>query len=166
MVRIRHDSRLRFVASLLLLALTACSTAYVPRRTSRLALVMDGGRHQLDRNGQRYELGLFGGELEEAVAPNAQAMDHAASFRQQLLSGFVLGIASSIPIGVGVGMTLDDSRRGRDNVLGPSLLLGGLVAYAVGMGLIVGAQPHLYDAINTYNDWVDVGMPADATAAH
>ena len=144
-------------------ALVACTSAYQPRRTSHVAMVMEAGRFQLDRNGQRYDLGLFGGDLEEAVAPHAAAMDHAATYRHQLLGGFALSVAAAVPLGVGLGMTLDQNARGTESWTGPSQLVGAVVAYVVGLSLVTGAQTHLYDAINEYNDWVNVGMPADAT---
>ena len=153
------------VTSLLLVALlTSCMTSYEPRRSARLAMVVEAGNTVLVRDGRRYGLRLFGGELEEAVAPNALAMDHAAAFRHQLVGGFALSLVSAVPLGMGVGLYAEEASQHRNTTTGLGLLTGGLIAYVVGLGLILSAQPHMYDAINVYNDWVDVGMPADATA--
>ena len=147
----------------LVVLLTSCMTSYEPRVSPRIATVIEGGSPMLLKDGQRYRLGPFGGELEEAVAPHPVAMDHAAAFRNQLIGGFALSLAGIVPIGIGAGMFANASASHQDSAVPIAVLTSGLLAYAVGLGLIVSAQPHMYDAINIYNDWVDAGMPAVAT---
>ncbi len=155
--------KILFFLTLLAFTAQACMTTYEPRSSPRLVTVMEGGSPVLVKNGKRYSVALFGGELEDAVAPHARAMDHAAAFRMQTMAGFVIGVASSVPIGLGAGMYGNEVAQRHDGTLGLALLTGGIVTYLLGIGLIASAQPHMHDAINTYNDWVDSGMPADAT---
>jgi hypothetical protein len=44
-------------------------------------------------------------------------------------------------------------------VAGLLVLGAGVVAYFTGLSVMLSAQPHLYDAINAYNDGVE-GAPA------
>jgi hypothetical protein len=149
--------------TLLTFALASCMTTYEPRPSPRLAMIMESGNPLLVRDGRRFHLGLFGGELEEAVTPNALAMEHATTFRSQLLGGFALGVAGGIGLGVGIGTLGVATSERQDKAIPLTILISSAVAYLVGLGLIVGAQPHMHDAINVYNDWIDAGMPADAT---
>ncbi len=150
--------------TLLMFALGSCMTTYEPRPSPRLVTIMEAGNPLLVKNGRRYPIGLFGGDLEDAVAPNAAAMEHAQAFRNQTLGGFLLSMVAIVPMTAGLVMTMNGTdQRNASQALPNTLLIGGVVAYAVGLGMVLGAQPHMHDAINVYNDWIDAGMPADAT---
>jgi hypothetical protein len=112
------------------------------------------------RDGRIYEGGGFGGDLDEAVRGNPQAESHARAYRAGMIGGFaatMAGVASAI----GGGMLYVSNSGGdaseRDPTLqtaGGVLFLGGIAAYVTGLVLLANAQPHLWDAINIYNDGV------------
>ncbi len=158
----------KVLIALTLLALlnAACASTYEPRRSPRVTQIVELGNQVLVRDGRHYPVGLLNNGAVEAVAPHALAMEYAETFHNRLLGGLIIGLASAVPMGVGVGLTSSAANHNGDPSLGFTLLGAGLVAYAVGIGLMVSAPVHLNDAINVYNDWVDVGMPADATAPY
>jgi hypothetical protein len=148
------------------LALAGCSTTYVPRPGPRVAVVIQEGRPGFLREGKFYSGGgLFGGDIDEAVRGNPEAESHANAYRAGMIGGFaavMAGLASTI----GGGILFFGNSRGDDNrdptaqAAGGVLLLGGLAAYVTGAILQSNAQPHLWDAINIYNDGVyDPGAP-------
>ncbi len=152
--------------TLFVLAVTSCTTSYEPRRSPRIAQVMELGNQVLVKDGKHYPIGLLNNGALEAVAPHAVAMEHAETFQNRLLGGLIIGLVSVVPIGVGTGMAANGATsRNSDPSLGLALVGTGLVAYAIGIGMMMSAPTHLNDAVNVYNDWVDQGMPADATAA-
>ena len=151
-------------------ALSGCSTSYAPRPHPRVALVMQGGTPVYIREGRVYPGGGFGGDLHEAVQGNAEAESYAKSYRTSMIAGVttaLAGVASAIGGGilyVASSSRPDNERNGAQEAIGGTLALGGVAAYVTGMVLMMNAQPHLWDAINAYNDGVDTGAPLRAYA--
>jgi len=142
----------------LALALAGCSSSYQPARSPRVATVMEGGSFTLVRDGKRYPVGIFGGGIEDAVEGNAEAEEHARAYRNLTVAGLstsVLGLGMEIG---GLVLTANNSGFGGDSANGPAgaaLVFSGLAAVVVGSVLMASAQPHLWDAVNTYNDGID-----------
>jgi hypothetical protein len=139
------------------LAATGCSTSYAPQNSGRIAIVMDGGAMQLYKNGKTYKPGLFGGNVDEAMAGNPRAEDEAETYQTYQTTGAVFSFAGlALEVGgIGVLAAGPPSPSG-NNALFPALglALGGLAAEIASLVFTVSAQPHLWDAINIYNDGV------------
>jgi hypothetical protein len=149
-------------AATLLSFTLGCSSTYMPRPSSRASIVMDEGTMAYVRDGKKYDGGIFGGHIEEAVRGNPQAEDYAHQFKTGMITGFVLSTIGII--GVIVGATLvgvQASQQPNDQsvpVTGLVVMGGGLLVDIIGSSVMLNAQPHLFDAINAYND----GIPAPA----
>jgi hypothetical protein len=139
----------------------------MPKPSPRVALIQQGGTPAYVRDGRVYEGGLFGGDLEEAVRGNPEAEAHASSYKAGMIGGFVTSILGAVGLGAGLGIFAagtntsgPSSTGGRDlserQTIGTGLLLGGLAAYVTGFALVMNAQPHMWDAINVYNDGLPV----------
>lgn len=141
-----------------------CSSAYIPQPGPRVSIVMENGSLAYVRDGKTYEGGLFGGEIEEAVKGDARAEEYAHEYKSGLITGFAL---SMLGVGAAVGGAVvavsEESRGGGEvPVAGLGLLGVGAVLDLVGSFIIMGAVPHLYDAVNAYND--SLGRSADTPA--
>lgn len=148
------------------LAVSGCSTSYAPRPSPRVAVVMQGGTPGYAREGKVYPGGGFGGDIDEAVRGNPEAEAHANAYRANMIGGFaatLAGVASFVGGGMLYFANSDETDRDRDataQAAGGVLAIGGVAAYVTGLVLITTAQPHLWDAINLYNDGVyDPGVP-------
>lgn len=146
-------------AAALLLSTAACSTHYVPQARGRLAVVMDPSMG-LYKDGKTYRPGLFGGDIDEAVAGNPRAEDEATAYQNDQTVGTActfIGLASVVA-GVTV-LGADFPTSNQTNGLPPSLglMLGGLALDLIGLGFSLAAQGHLWDAVNIYNDGVSDG---------
>lgn len=119
---------------------------------------MAGGTIAYVRDGKTYEGGLFGGDIEEAVRGNAQAEEYAHEYKNGVVTGFVttmLGVAGMVG---GLTVTGVEEAPPANNrsmpVAGPVILGAGVLVYVVGLVVMLNAVPHLYDAVNAYNDSV------------
>jgi hypothetical protein len=96
------------------------------------------------------------------VAGNPAAEAEARSYKNKSVAAFVLSTLGAVGVGVGAGVLVyDESRVTPDNgLLVGSLtsLIGGLTLSLVGSIVAASAQPHLWNAINLYND----GIPSYA----
>lgn len=144
----------------LALCTEACSSSYQPARSPRIAVIQEGGTPTLVRDGQKFSVGLFGGGLVDAVQGNPVAEEHASTYKTLTIAGYsvyVAGIGSSVAglylIGSG-----NNSNNDTNETTGAALLLGGLAGFVTSLVLISSAQPHLWDAVNTYNDGVDASL--------
>ncbi|HEY1695477.1 MAG TPA: hypothetical protein VGG39_25080 [Polyangiaceae bacterium] len=138
----------------LALSTSACSTHYVPRDRGRIAIVMDPSL-ALARDGKTYHLGIFGGDVDEAVAGNPRAEAEASTYQTDQTVGSALSFAGLAAVIAGAVVFGGEYAPNQNpNALPPSagLLLGGVIASMVGLGFTLAAQPHLWDAINIYND--------------
>ena len=152
----------RLALSMALLSLLSCSSSYRPVRSARIATTLDSGELTLLKGDQAYSVGVIGTELVQAVQGNPAAEEHARAFRNKMITGWTF-------YGVGVGVTLAgagllgtgiaDSDAGNEGV-GLGITAAGLGFLFAGMGFIMNGQPHLFDAINIYNDGVDASFRA------
>src|SRR5258708_10752004 len=152
--------------ALLVSLATGCSTAYMPRPGPRVQVIMKSGTPSYARHGRVYEGGIFGGELEEAVRGNPEAESHSRSYRNGMTTGFILTLLGGASVIGGVGFVAAGTNGSGSNdtskqTAGGTLLLAGLVADIVGIIVVATAEPHMWDAINVYNDGIpDFRYPA------
>lgn len=146
---------MRLIALLLALTLgVGCSSTYQPVRSSRLSITWDGGRAAYVKEGRTYEGGMFGGQLEEAVKGSREAEQHAHLYRKLMITGVALeGTGLALEVGAMVLLLsqdppLDETRT----TVSLGLAFGGLALALAGGIFILNAEPHLYDAVNAYND--------------
>jgi hypothetical protein len=140
----------------------ACSSSYQPARSPRIAVIQEGGSPTLVRDGQRFSVGLFGGGLADAVQGNPVAEEHASTYKTLSIAGwsvYVAGLGSSV---AGLYLLATDNNISGSNdandTAGAALALGGVAALVTSLVLITSAQPHLWDAVNIYNDGVDAAL--------
>ncbi len=139
------------------------ASAYTPRPSPRLAVTTDDGSMVLTKNGRKYPFGPFGGEIEEAVQGVPRAEEEARSYKSKLVTGFVLSTIGAVSAGVGAGILVDNELQPTPStpveIGSVTALVGGLVLSIVG-GVVSGsAQPHLWNAINIYNDSLPPAYP-------
>jgi hypothetical protein len=143
----------------LAVAVSGCATSYVPIPGRRVSIVLEGGNPKLSKGGRTYGIG-FGGGLVEAVGDHPEAERHAVAFRNGQITTFALigGALASVLVGGALAFVY----TGANNNGSPALAYGGIAGLTVALGLDIAAlivsantQPHLYDAINIYNDAVD-----------
>ena len=133
---------------------TACSTSYQPVNSPRISFGLGGGILTLWKDGHETSIGLTYGGVLDAVRGNPRAEAEART-AQNLMIG---GVASTfVSLGALItGLVLVPSKHQTTSDVGGGLIVGGIVADIVGAVLVSnGAQPHMYDAINIYND----GLP-------
>jgi hypothetical protein len=139
------------------------ASVYTPRPSPRIQIVPEGSSPVLVRDGRRYSVSMFGGGLEEAVQGNAQAEEEARSYKAKGVTGFVFATLGSICGGVGAGLLVGNELQANPSTeltIGSlSMVVGGLVMSIVGSVITAGAQPHLWNAINVYNDGLPAGGP-------
>jgi hypothetical protein len=143
---------------------SGCSSSYMPRPGPRVAMIQQSGTPAYVRDGKVYEGGIFGGDIVEAVRGNPEAESHARAYKNQTIGGFLATLAGGISMISGALLLSSGSRtdnggsNNTETTAGGLLLAGGLGAYITGFVLILTAQPHMWDAINVYNDGVPM-MP-------
>ncbi len=138
-----------------LVGAVGCSTTYAPKPGPRIAVGLQGGAPVFFRDGQRFELGVLGGDVEEMVAGNPVAEEHARTYKFRVRSGLVCVLGGVVLAGGGMYLAAKGLDNRGDNglpIAGLGLLGGALVLDVVGLVLLLTAQPHLWDAINIYND--------------
>ncbi|HEX3771743.1 MAG TPA: hypothetical protein VHV30_12785 [Polyangiaceae bacterium] len=134
---------------------TGCSSSYMPVQGPRLSVVMESGTPVYMRDGQRFSGGFLGGDIEDAVRGSPRAEDYAHDYKSGMVTGFVSTLAGALAIGVGAGLAGGEASQSSTPTPGLVTLGGGALLYIVGLGMLLAAQPHLYDAINAYNDDFD-----------
>jgi hypothetical protein len=143
----------------LCMALAACSSAYSPRASKRLTIVMQGGSVAYLRGGQVYEAGVFHGGLVDAVQGVPAAVDAAKIYRRRAISGTLLWLGGAVCIPIAAFATVDQISDGATGTA--YAILGGCAAVSIVGALIASSgSPYYWDAINLYNDGVDPGAPA------
>ena len=148
---------MRTIAISTLLAVSACSSNYIPQQRGRVAVIMKTGQPAYVRDGRVYEHGLLGGGLEEVVAGHPAATVAANEYTDRLkwgLVGMLLGSAAMIG-----GMTYAiseaepfDEDNNDDSERGAYIALGGAIVMIVGAFYLASAEPYRWDAINIFND--------------
>jgi hypothetical protein len=136
------------VLSLALLS-TACSETYIPANSPRIAVVSDG----YYRDGRKYSRGFFGEGVEDVVRGNPRAEAEAKHGVNLMVGGFSLVVGGAVLGGSGVALAATSESR-TSQAVGAGLLVGGIAAYVTGLVLTLSGVPHLFDAVNIYNDAV------------
>jgi hypothetical protein len=125
---------------------------------------MDGGSYTYVRDGKKYEGGLFGGDIVDAVRGNPQAEDYAHAYKSGVTTGLALTFLGAAVALAGIGVVgVDVAQHSSGQSVPPTgLILAGSGLVVELAGAIIGANaiPHLFDAINAYND----GLPPDSAA--
>jgi hypothetical protein len=104
----------------------------------------------------------LGGDLEEAVQGVPLAEKYAAEYKTGVTGGLILVLAGAAGIAAGTSLDASEYSQRGSSVPGWSTVGAGIVAYAAGLIWMLSSQPHLFDAVNAYNDGVD--GPAEPTA--
>jgi hypothetical protein len=164
------NHRLRAIATLALLApglptLTGCGAAiYHPRPSPRIQVTSEGSSLVLLKDGHTFGTGIFGSGIEEAVKGNARAEEEAHSYQTKGTAGFVLGLLGSLTSAGGAGLIVGNEVQATPStdlrIAGLGMAFGGLALSIVGNILSNGAQPHLWNAVNIYNDGLTPAFPA------
>ena len=135
-----------------------CSSAYIPRPGPQISVLMEDGRPTYVRDGKKFDGGFLGGDIEEAVHGNPQAEEYAHEFKSGIVTGFVLsmiGAAGVVGGAVVAAAEVDQPRASNAVPVGGLAVMGaGVILDLVGLIMVLNAQPHLFDAINSYNDAV------------
>jgi hypothetical protein len=149
----------RFAAFLLALLpfVQGCSSSYEPARSPRIATVVAGSEPVFVKDGQRYGSAVYGFGLGDAVRGNPVAEAEARTGRNLAIGGLVLDIAGLATEGAGLAVAIDSSRVGGPDhqAAANALIVGGLASVLVGTVLLLSAPPHIYDAVNIYNDGLE-----------
>lgn len=143
--------------ALILVALTACSSNYMPQSRGRVAMMIKDGRQAYVRDGRVYDHGFLGGGLVDAVQGNPRATRAANEYHDRMktgLIGAVVGIAAMLGGLVYAASDLDpDGDRDTKRVTtGVFVSLGGMVLSLVGAAYASSGEPYRWDAINIFND--------------
>lgn len=151
--------------ALLLAALAACSSHYTPRAGRRLSLVMRNGDMTYVRDGQSWRAGVFGGGLVKAVKGVPAAERAARTYHDRMTNGFLGYILGAVcTIGTVSYLAAEASDHRYDGAEEPSpVLIGASVGCAVlmfgSLGYALSGAPYQWDAINLYNDAIELAPP-------
>jgi hypothetical protein len=147
----------RYLAcSSLLFALTqGCTSGYEPARSPRVAVMMEGGQLTFVKNGEHHHnFWLVGSSALDAVQGNPRAEAEARSARNLEIGGivFTVGALGSVT-GALVSLGSPDASQHQSTTAG--LLVSALACDIVAAALLLNSIPHVYDAVNIYNDDLD-----------
>ena len=147
-----------WIVVLSLLVGQGCSSSYEPARSPRIVTVVEGGTPTFVKNGERVGSTAFGGGLADAVRGNREAEHHARIGRNLTIGGLVLDVAGLGAMVGGVVLVSQDSLSSSNDhsTAGSALLVGGAVAALAGGIMMICGQPHIYDAVNIYNDGLEL----------
>jgi hypothetical protein len=148
---------MRTIALTTVLALTACSSNYIPQSRGRVSVIMQTGGQAYVRDGKIIEHGILGGGLSDAVQGNPAAMEAANEYQDRIKFG-LLGMFGGLACSVG-GLAYaisksdpNDSSTDAATERGLWISLGCLVVMMAGTGYLASAEPYRWDAINIFND--------------
>jgi hypothetical protein len=134
-----------------------CASSYRPMVTPRVQVVQTSSGLSFVRSGKQYEAGFFGGGLAEAVSGVPEAVEHANTYSNLQLGGFVFVLGGAAAYG-GAIASLGNARADADgnvDLTTATVFLGtGFALSLVGWIMFSSAPPHLWDAINIHNDEV------------
>ena len=143
----------------LLLGVQGCASGYEPARSPRVAMMMDGGRPVFVRDGQHYESFLPSSALLDAVHGDPRAESEAQKARNLQIGGLVF-VGAGLGTLVGATAVIANSHASDEH----AALAGGLLVSSIALEMIslvftLNAVPHLYNAMNIYNDDIDRARP-------
>ncbi len=140
--------------------LQGCSSSYQPAQSPRIVTVIRGGTPVFVKDGTSYGSPLFGSGLVDAVRGNPRAEDEARTGRNLAIGGFVFDMAGlGSEIGALATIRPDTPGNSHNNDVSFGLLIAGLVGVTVGSVMLIAAPPHIYDAVNIYNDGLEAPVP-------
>jgi hypothetical protein len=148
----------RDAATAFFLCLTVgCTSSYLPQPSPRVSLVMEGGSYAYVRDGRKYEGGLFGGDIDKVVQGNPKAEKYAHEYKTGMVTGFILTTIGVVGAAGGLTVLTVDASQSRSpgSSVPPTGLIiagAGLFVEIVGAILELNAIPHVFDAVNAYND--------------
>ena len=148
------------VVLLALVFTQGCSSSYQPARSPRIATVIEGGYPTFVKDGEHIGSPVFGTGLVDATSSNPRAQHHARVGRNLIAGGFASYL---VGLGTGIGglvlLAQDDahSSTSKSNA-GTALAITGLVGLVAGSVMMLSGQPHIYDAVNIYNDGLDAPL--------
>ena len=140
------------ILALVVTATFGCSSAYLPRPSSRISFIESGGALKLTRDSQTF--GIW--DVDQAVAGNSQAESEAQTYVQRTTAGLVLDLAGLGMIAAGAPLAAPSTSSTRRDA-GAGLIAGGCVSIVVSLVLLVTGVSHFYDAVNICND----GLPPE-----
>jgi hypothetical protein len=114
---------------------------------------MDEGAPHVVRDGVDKGGFTFGDGVVNAVQGNRRAEEEARLGRNLIIGGFVLDLTGLALETGGLVYTIENPQR--NGALGLGLAFGGLSVALAGTIMILNGQPHLYDALNIYNDGLE-----------
>jgi hypothetical protein len=141
------------VLALIVAGTFGCSSAYLPRPSHRISFIESEGGVKLTRDSQDFT----SWNVDQAVAGNPQAESEARTFLHRTTAGLVLDGVGLALIAAGAPLAAQSESSARRDV-GGGLIAGGCVSIVVAFVLLATGLPHIYDAINIYND----GLPPDS----
>ena len=125
-----------------------------------MAMMMEGGQISFVRNGEHHQGFLVGNTLIDAVTGDPVAESEAHKARNLEVGGIVfLGAGLGALVG-GVAVAAGDPGSDNNRATASGLLLTSVACELVSLGLTLSAVPHIYDAMNIYNDDLNRNAPA------
>jgi hypothetical protein len=121
---------------------------------------MSGGSPTFYKDGEEYPGGLFLGGAEDAVHGNSRAEREARTAHRLMVGGFVVTLVGEASAATGLALLVPAYPTAPRRDVGVGLIIGGLVGTITGLVLLMNAPPHMYDAINIYNDGVEASGSA------
>jgi hypothetical protein len=130
------------------------ASSYTPQEPGRIHFVRTASGRALEKDGKLYSASGFWGESREAVAGDPDAEAHARTYVWQTRStGPLVLLALGLLLPAGVLMTGEPDHTGQ-RVAAIGLASAGMTALVFSFFIPQLARPHLYHAINVYNDHV------------
>jgi hypothetical protein len=112
-MRIGIRGLLRPVAASLAILTVGCGTTYSPREPGRIYFAISRQDEILVKDGKKFSLSAFSGDLAEAVSGNPAAEKHARTYvRRQRIAGVLGGL------GLAAILERDTAAQGADAVVG------------------------------------------------
>jgi hypothetical protein len=128
----------------------ACSTAYQPKTSARIGVVIRHGAAMYVKNGQETPVGPLGGALEPLVAGSPPAAARAHRARTQLSVGVPLYAGGVAALFVGLALSW----------FPVVWIVVGAASASTGLGFIGAGFTNAIDAVNIHND--SITAPAAA----
>jgi hypothetical protein len=133
-------------------ATLGCATSYTPRPSHRISFTESGLALRLTHDSQTFSIW----DVDRAVVGNPRAEDRARTYKNRTTAGLILdaGGVGMIVGGAVLEAPANSPTRQRE---GGGLIILGLASITTAVALIMTGVPHLYDAVNIYND----GLPPE-----
>jgi len=145
----------------ILFTLVGCSSSYQPANSPRISIAASAGSTTFYKEGKEYPAGFFLGGVEDAVRGNPRAEREARTAGHLMVAGWVCNFVAIGALASGTALLATSHGSDKQEEIGLGLILGSLVPDIAAFILFVNAPPHMYDAINIYNDGV---LPAPTVA--